>query len=247
MRVATFNVFSGRSADGTFDERRFRDAVASLDADLLGLQEVDLGQPRSEGVDLTAAAVEAMGAVAYRFVPALAGTPDGWAPATGDEPDDAALYGIAFLSRYPVRAWRVLRIAPAPGRVPHRSGGRLVWVRDEPRVAILAEVDSPLGVLDVVTTHLSYLRPSNRWQLRRLVRSLGQPTRPRILLGDLNMGPRPVRRITRLTPAAGGRTFPAERPREQIDHILTDPGLTAVGGHAVRQPMSDHRALVADF
>jgi endonuclease/exonuclease/phosphatase family metal-dependent hydrolase len=122
-----------------------------------------------------------------------------------------------------------------------------VWVRDEPRVAILAEVDSPLGLIDVVTTHLSYLRPSNRWQLRRLVRALGEPTRPRILLGDLNMGPRPVQRITRLTPAAVGRTFPAERPREQIDHILTGPGLTAVGGHAVRKPMSDHRALVADF
>jgi endonuclease/exonuclease/phosphatase family metal-dependent hydrolase len=247
VRVATFNVFSGRSAAGDFDQGRFRDAVASLDADLLGLQEVDRGQPRSGGVDLTAVAVEAMGAVAQRFAPALAGTPDRWRAATGSEPDDDALYGIAFLSRYPVRTWRVLRPAPARCRVPRRSGRRLDWARDEPRVAILAQVDAPRGVLDVVTTHLSYLRPSNRWQLRSLIRQLGEPTHPRILLGDLNLRPRPAHRITGLAPAAVGRTFPAERPREQIDHILTGPGLTAVRGRAVRLPMSDHRALLADF
>ncbi len=247
MRVATFNVFSGRSPDGDFDQERFGDAIASLDADLLGLQEVDRGQPRSGGVDLTAVAVEATGAVAHRFAPALAGTPDGWRPATGSEPDDAALYGIAFLSRYPVRTWRVLPIAPAPGRVPHRSGRRLVWVRDEPRVAILAEVESPLGMIDVVATHLSYLRPSNRWQLRRVIRQLGERAHPRILLGDLNMGPRPAHRITGLIPAAAGRTFPVDRPREQIDHVLVSPELRALGGHALRLPMSDHRALVAEL
>ena len=78
MRVGTFNVFSGRTVDGTWDETRFRKAIASLDADILALQEVDLGQPRSGGADLTALAAEAMGALGVRFVPALAGTPASW-------------------------------------------------------------------------------------------------------------------------------------------------------------------------
>ena len=69
MRLATFNILSGRSLDDDrVDERRFADAIRSLDADVLGLQEVDRGQPRSQHADLTAVAAEAMGAVDHRFV-----------------------------------------------------------------------------------------------------------------------------------------------------------------------------------
>ncbi len=100
MRIATFNILNGRApADDTVDPERFAAAVASLDADVLGLQEVDLAQPRSGHVDLTALAAEAMGAVEHRFVAALAGTPDSWSAATGDEPTGTPSYGIALLSR----------------------------------------------------------------------------------------------------------------------------------------------------
>jgi endonuclease/exonuclease/phosphatase family metal-dependent hydrolase len=247
VRVATFNIFSGRSADGTYDEQRFGEALASLDADLIGLQEVDRFQSRSGQADLVAVAALATGAVAHRFAPALAGTPGGWAEATGAEPEGSPLYGIAFLSRHPVRSWRVLRIAPAPVRLPHRQSGRLVWERDEPRAAILAEVETPGGLLDVVTTHLSFLRPWNRWQLRRLVGDLPPATHPRILLGDLNLGARPARALTGMRSLAPGPTFPAHRPRTQIDHILGSPGIRARTCRVVALPMSDHRALTVDL
>jgi endonuclease/exonuclease/phosphatase family metal-dependent hydrolase len=245
VRVATFNVFSGRSADGAYDERRFADAVASLDADLIGLQEVDVSQPRSAGADLTAVAAQAAGAVAHRFSAALAGTPQGWVAATGSEPEGAPGYGIAFLSRFAVRSWLALPVAPAPVRLPHRRDRRLAWVRDEPRTAILAQVETPQGLLDVVTTHLSFLRPWNGWQLRRLLADLPPSPHPRILIGDLNMGPRSARAITRMAPLAVGPTFPAHRPRVQIDHILGSPGIRVASGRAVALPMSDHRALVS--
>jgi endonuclease/exonuclease/phosphatase family metal-dependent hydrolase len=61
VRIATFNILSGRSpVDDRVDEDRFRRAVREIDADLLGLQEVDRNQPRSEHADLTAIAAEAM-------------------------------------------------------------------------------------------------------------------------------------------------------------------------------------------
>ena len=72
---------TGRApTESSVDEERYADAIASLDADVLALQEVDRNQPRSGGADLTALAAEAMGAVAHRFEPALWGTPGSWSP-----------------------------------------------------------------------------------------------------------------------------------------------------------------------
>jgi len=64
VRIGTFNILHGRSpADDRVDVERLAAAVKALDADVLGLQEVDRDQPRSLNADLTAVAAEAMGAV----------------------------------------------------------------------------------------------------------------------------------------------------------------------------------------
>jgi endonuclease/exonuclease/phosphatase family metal-dependent hydrolase len=251
MRIATFNILSGRSPeDDQVHEDRFRDAVRRLDADLLGLQEVDRNQPRSRHADLTAIAAEAMEAPHHAFAAALAGTPGTtWSAATGDEQPDSAAYGIAFLSRYAVLGWRTVRLPPAPVSIPHRFHGRLLpdWVRDEPRVALVADVDTPRGRLDVVTTHLSFLRPWNRLQLRHLLRGLEPRRRPTVLMGDLNMGPRPAGRVTGMRSLAAGATFPARSPREQIDHILATAEVASGLGGVMGLPVSDHRALYVDL
>jgi endonuclease/exonuclease/phosphatase family metal-dependent hydrolase len=251
MRVATFNILSGRSPeDDLVDERRYHRAVVALDADLLGLQEVDRNQPRSQHADLTAIAADAMGAPHHLFVAALSGTPGAtWSAATGEEQPDAAAYGVAFLSRYPVHGWRVVRLPAAPVPVPHRFHGRRLplLVHDEPRVAVVADVDTPRGRLQVVTTHLSFLSPWNRLQLRRLVRALGPRQCPVVLMGDLNMGPGTATRTTGLRPLATGATFPADDPTKQLDHLLADEAVGPATGSVLHLPMSDHRALVADL
>jgi endonuclease/exonuclease/phosphatase family metal-dependent hydrolase len=252
MRIATFNILSGRSPqDDQVDEGRFVEAVKTLDADMLGLQEVDRNQPRSQHADLTAIAAEAMGAADHQFVAALSGTPAVWTASTGEEQPDAAAYGVAFLSRYPVTGWQVVRLPPAPGRVPHRWHGQVLpdWVRDEPRVGVVAEVDTPGGPLRVVTTHLSFLRVWNVWQLRVLMRGLHEPHDvPLVLMGDLNMGRRTAERVTGLRPLATGATFPASSPTVQIDHLLTSAnGPRARSGGPMPMPMSDHCALVAEL
>jgi endonuclease/exonuclease/phosphatase family metal-dependent hydrolase len=252
VRIATFNILSGRSpVDDRVDEDRLREAIRTLDADLLGLQEVDRNQPRSQHADLTAIAADAMGAQCHQFVAALSGTPGAtWSAATGDEQPDSAAYGIAFLSRYDVLGWQTVRLPAAPVPVPHRFHGRRLpeWVRDEPRVAVIAEVDGPQGRLRVVTTHLSFLSPWNLHQLRRLVAALrSSKDATTVLLGDLNMGPGPAQRVTGMRPLASGATFPADAPVKQIDHILASSPLPSARGHVAHLPMSDHRALVVDL
>jgi endonuclease/exonuclease/phosphatase family metal-dependent hydrolase len=248
VRIATFNILSGRApSDDSVDETRFRAAIATLDADVLGLQEVDRDQPRSDHADLTALAADAMRAVDHRFVAALVGTPDSWSGASGDEAAGVPAYGIALLSRYPVHAWHVVRLPPAPVRLPYRFEGRLrpEWVRDEPRVALLADLQTPRGPMRVVTTHLSFLPWWNGHQLRMLTRSLGRSDGPTIITGDLNMRPRRAERITGLESLAAGATFPAGAPVVQLDHVLADAPLRTNGG-PVALDVSDHCALVVE-
>ena len=248
MRVATFNVLSGRTpGEDHVDAGRFAAAVAALDADVLALQEVDRGQPRSGYVDLAGVAAAAGGAVAHRFAAAMTGMPGGsWATATDADPADAPAYGIALLSRHRVTDWQVLRLPPLPVRVPYRWPGarRLSWVRDEQRVALLATVESPLGPLRVAATHVSFLRLSGTRQVRHLLRT---GDRLDLLLGDLNLPPAAATRLTGMRPLVTAATFPVDRPRTQIDHVLAGTGrLVPTGGGAVALPVSDHRALVVD-
>ncbi|WP_346621592.1 endonuclease/exonuclease/phosphatase family protein [Blastococcus montanus] len=249
MRIATFNLLHGRSLDdGRVDVDRLAAAVKTLDADVLGLQEVDRDQPRSLGADLTAVAAEAMGAVDSRFVAALSGTPGGtWTAATGDEQPGSAGYGVALLSRYPVVSWRVVRLTPMRASVPLWSpdSRRPFLARDEPRAAVVAVVDGPFGQFTVCNTHLSFIPGWGGRQLRALVRSLDGAQEPLVLMGDLNMQRPAAARLSGLQPIAEAATFPAPRPTRQLDHVLVRGGIRAGGpAEAVRLPLSDHRALV---
>jgi endonuclease/exonuclease/phosphatase family metal-dependent hydrolase len=249
VRIASFNILHGRSVeDGVVDVDRLAAAVKSLDADVLGLQEVDRDQPRSLGADLTAVAAEAMGADHHQFVAALSGTPGGtWMAATGDEQPGSASYGIALLSRYPVVSWRVVRLPPLRAGLPMWFGNsrRPVWVHDEPRVAVAAVIDGPFGEFTVCNTHLSFIPGWSALQLRRLVRSLSGTREPLAVLGDLNMEQRQAARVSGLRPIASAATFPAPHPRRQLDHVLVRGSLRSTGpAEAVHLPLSDHRALV---
>jgi endonuclease/exonuclease/phosphatase family metal-dependent hydrolase len=250
MRVVTFNILNGRSPDRhDVDLGTFADAVKALDPDVLALQEVDRFQPRSGQADLTAVACEAIGAVEHRFVAALAGTPGAtWTAATGEEQPDAAAYGIALLSRHPVSAWETVRLPAVPTPAPVLHPGRRLpsLVRDEPRVAVAARIESPIGPLTVANTHLSFVRWWNGRQLRLLMRSLAHLPRPLLLMGDLNMGPERAALTTGLTGIADHLTFPWDAPREQLDHVLADPPLRARSS-VCRLPVSDHLALIVDL
>jgi len=255
MRLASFNVLHGRSiADGEVSTARLVAACASLDTDVLALQEIDRNQSRSGDIDQTAAVAESIGAAAWRFEPALVGEPGAtWRAATDDDDPSSAEagYGVGLVSRLPVRAWHVVRLRAAKVRAPVAvpgGRGRFILLPDEPRVALAAEVETPAGPLMVATTHLSFVPGWNLVQLRRLTRALAALGLPCVLLGDLNMPGGLPARTTGWRALARVRTFPGGKPSMQIDHALGHgllPVVTAATARAL--PLSDHRALLVDF
>jgi endonuclease/exonuclease/phosphatase family metal-dependent hydrolase len=259
VRLATFNLLHGISLkDGAVDTDRLRASAAELDADVVGLQEVDRDQDRSGGVDQTAVVAEALGAAYWQFVPAVHGTPGtsrSWTPATTavGEPTQGPTYGVGLVSRLPVRAWWARRFAPAPFRLPLLVPGderpRLMVIPDEPRVAVAALIDGPHGPFTVVTAHLSFVPGFNVSQLRRITRWVARMPGPVFLAGDLNLPGSIPRLASGWTSLARGATYPAYEPRVQFDHVLAS-GLAddAVRGVRILElAVSDHRAVGVDL
>jgi endonuclease/exonuclease/phosphatase family metal-dependent hydrolase len=258
VRFATFNLMHGRSVyDGQVDHARLRAAVAALDADVLGMQEVDRDQPRSGGADLAALAAAALGGrAAHRFEPAVIGTPgEAFRTVTAT---DAGIgephYGVALATRLPVLAWRVTRLPAArmrsPVYAPGRTGG-LILLDDEPRVLLAAVVQGPAGPMTVATTHLSFIPGWNVGQLRQVIRALRVLPAPRLLLGDLNIPGRLAAVASGWRMLARRPTYPSSAPRVQFDHILLDPrgGGALPPVRAVVTPavtVSDHRPLLVE-
>ncbi len=232
------------------DPGRLAEACASLDADVLCLQEIDRGQARSGGADQTAAVADALGAPAWRFQPALIGEPGGvWRAATGEAGEENEPgYGVGIVSRLPVEEWHVLRLAAAPVRAPvfvPGGKGRAILLPDEPRLVLAAE----LSGLVVATTHLSFVPGYNLVQLRRATRWLATlGPGPCILLGDLNVpGPFPGL-ASGWRPLTKARTYPADRPALQVDHVLGQGALPPVVRTATRRlALSDHLAVIVEL
>ena len=253
MRVATFNLLGGRSLnDGGVRAADLEAAAAELDADVVGLQEVDRAQDRSGGVDQTSLVAAALGAGWSRFVPALDGTPGGaWTASTRDDWSSSSgpAYGVGLVSRLPVLSWRVRRFGPAPLGMPLLVPGSrgLTHVPDEPRVALAAVVEGPAGPMTVLTAHLSFVPGWNVRQLRAVARWACSMPAPRLLVGDFNLPGAVPRLVTGWTQLARIPTYPSWRPRVQLDHLLADVPTSVHDARALRLPVSDHCALVVDL
>lgn len=248
--------------------------------DVIALQEVDRFQRRTGGIDQARIVAEAIGATHWRFVPSVRGTPGiasegaAWVPATeaddlpedqsepqeapADAPRTGPRYGIALISRLPVRQWRVRRFPPAPVSLPllaPTADGRprAVRVPDEPRSAVSAIVETPHADVTVATAHLTFVPGYNARQLNELRAFLAGQPRPMVLMGDFNTPGGIPGLVTGWHHVGRVPTYPVARPRIQFDHILADGWTTDALAHArasaqaIPLPVSDHCALVADF
>jgi endonuclease/exonuclease/phosphatase family metal-dependent hydrolase len=246
LRVATWNIFGGKTWDaGRVDLELVLRTLRRIDADVVAVQEVDRDQERSHRADQARLLGETLG-MEWRYTPAMLGTPGpgGWRPpAPGDPDPGGTAYGIALLSRLPLDRVETV-LLPQAGR-------------DEPRVAIVADVAEAGRRLTVAGTHLSFVPGPNLTQLRALQGHLDERGGPRLLLGDLNLWWPAVRLLSLpgWRPLVRGGTFRNRPPGSrgllvQIDHVLAAGiagSLHPRTGWIVSGPASDHRAVVVEL
>jgi endonuclease/exonuclease/phosphatase family metal-dependent hydrolase len=154
------------------------------DADLLLFNEIDFGMARAANRDVThdlASRLERHSVWAPLFLETTLGRDDDARAAAGRE-NQEAMFGIAILSRWPIRQVRVVEL-PGPEQVYfelERMVGR--------QIALIAEIARPGAAFVAVSAHLEVhrTRAHRADQVRVIVEALRGETRPVVFGGDWN-------------------------------------------------------------
>jgi endonuclease/exonuclease/phosphatase family metal-dependent hydrolase len=209
-----------------------KQAGASLIADVVGLQEIDRLQPRSGGLHQIELLAQALGGADWAFAPTVIGTPgEKWRPNSQPEHhletdrSRSSLaehsYGIGLISKIPVVRWHRIdlgrSIVGLPLAVPTAKGVRPLYVKDEPRVAIAAELENGFTV---AVTHLSFVPVVNVYQLRKVQRWMSKMPGEKILIGDLNLPFGIPEKVSSWKSLAQELTYPSWGAKVQFDYIL---------------------------
>jgi len=246
VRLVTFNTHHGVGDDARHDLPRLAKLLASVDADVICLQEVDryFGD-RSEDVDQALLLSRA-------FDMQLAWGPAIDEPRPGDQPPRQ--YGNALLSRLPILVSDVHRL---PG------GG-------EPRSALRTMLELDGGTLWVTGTHLTTRSPEERGeQVEALAALHSEGMGAGVLVGDFNARPdaaeldplrvrftdawdlahdREDRARWRFWQRDEGLTHPAHSPHRRIDQVWVSPGVTVAAAQVLDAGgASDHLPLMVEL
>jgi endonuclease/exonuclease/phosphatase family metal-dependent hydrolase len=227
LAVATYNVHRCIGRDGKCDPARIARVVRELDADLVGLQEIDSSEDRpGHAYDQLAAVASEAG---YDAVPG---------PTLVHQ---TAAFGNALLTRRPVAGIHRFEIG-IPGR--------------EPRAVLDVELRCTAGPVRAIVTHFGLLGRERRLQAEMLARILGERVvDPTVVLGDFNEWMPRGRALRSLSLELGAsaalRTFPSFCPLLALDRIWVRPPRALISITVHRSPLaaiaSDHlpvRAVV---
>jgi len=250
LRVASYNIHAGIGEDDVFDLDRTAAAITGLDADVVGLQEVDVHwSARSQWRDT----LQELGSRLHMQV-AFAPIYD-LDPLAAGEPRRG--YGVAVLSRYPIVArenHQITRLSTqVPNPVPALAPGFLEAV-----------VQIGGARTHVYVTHLDYRADPSVRRLQvsdtRSILAQDPPGARQILLGDFNAEPtapelQPLWQSVHDTwteaPVTSGHelTYPAILPTKRIDYVTVSPNIitvaAAVPADDLARSASDHRPVVA--
>ena len=258
MRITSWNFLHGQTLGPAGESAA---ALHSLQSDLLALQEVDYHQERSGSGIQPEEVASTLGAQWWGFAPTLHGTPGvSWKKlpqqdqkVLTDNSESAEMYGIAIVSKVPVRSWLRLELGKSligmPLAIANESGKlRLLYVKDEPRVALAAILENGYAVIN---THLSFIPFVNLFQLMKVsrwARTLEKLYGVKVILvGDFNLPWGIPNKLTQWKRATQALTYPSWAPKISFDYIFMK-NLSGVRefGHEPLQ-VSDHRPISIDL
>jgi len=263
MRITSWNLLHGQSLNPAA-ETTFSEVAASLESDLLALQEIDMNLERSGICNQVRLIADEMGALSWGFAPALHGTPGfSWRKlATSEQRVITELdshednyYGIAIASKIPVSQWLRLELGKSLIGMPlliANEKGKVApfYVKDEPRVALAAVLDNGWTV---ISTHLSFVPLVNIYQLLKVTRWAKKLERQYstkvILLGDFNLPWGIPVRLTSWLRATVALSYPSWKPAISFDYILMNARDIESATEVItpQVPISDHRPISVDI
>jgi endonuclease/exonuclease/phosphatase family metal-dependent hydrolase len=224
--------------------------------DFISLQEVDHMQLRSGGINQTKVIADTLGLKYWAYLPALIGTPgEKWQAVKeltnsiitekSDDQISKTSYGIGFATSLPIKKIYTKALGRSiigmPLLIPkdNGKGGRFIYVKDEPRVALIAELENGLTI---ATTHLSFVPFVNIFQLNRLIFTLKKLSGKSVLVGDLNLPANIPSKLSGFKSVISQSTYPSWSPKIQFDYILVsnNQSVQATPLSTIKPDISDH-------
>lgn len=142
-------------------------------------------------------------------------------------------WGMAVLSRRPLAGTSIIDL----GRLPRDRAHR---------VALVLRMELGGRPFAVVGTHMSHLSKGSPVQYAALRRAAARVLEPggTVLGGDMNLwGPAVEALLPGWRRTVRGRTWPADHPHSQVDHLLAHEPATVLAGEVLARTASDHRPV----
>jgi len=270
MRVISWNLLHGQVipplAEQDWQQNLItsaKDVAKHFQPDFISLQEVDYLQPRSGNINQTKLIAESMGLKYWYYLPALLGTPGsrwqrvknlepGIISQNTNNPSPNTSYGIGFATSVPVKKIYTKALGRSiigmPLLIPkdNGKGGRFIYVKDEPRVALIAELENGLTI---ATTHLSFVPFVNVFQLNRLIIALKKLSGVPVLVGDLNLPANIPSKLSGFKSVISQSTYPSWKPKIQFDYIMVanNQEVQATPLSTIKPNISDHVPIGAEL
>lgn len=206
--------------------RQITQFLREMDAEVVGLIEVDTGSVRSRLVNQAQHIADALGHYSIY----------------------ECKYGTESINNYlPIVRKQSNAFLAAP-----RVAGERFHYFDSGIKRLIIELE--LDDVCIFLVHLSLRYRHRQYQLRHLHQLVAAATKPVIVAGDFNTfwGAHELylfQQATGLRSAntAGLPSFPAHRPRAELDFVLVSPQVEVTGFAIPDVRLSDHRPLVCDF
>ena len=246
MRVISWNLLHGQKIPPTHTqnwqlelETAAKTVADKMQPDFLALQEVDNFQSRSGFINQSKLIAESMQLKHWAYLPTLIGTPGEKWRAVKDlnqaiitsenhQSNDVASYGIALATNQPIKKLYVKKLGRSligmPLLIPKDNGKgvRFIYVKDEPRVALIAELENGFTI---ATTHLSFVPGVNIFQLNKISSFLKKLSGISVLMGDLNLPANLPSKLSGFRSVLSQSTYPSWGPKIQFDYIMARKSL----------------------
>ncbi len=243
IKAATFNIQCGRNHDkrvrgenADIELDRVVAHIQKMDADFCSINEISDDLPGSTFGQQPAYLAQQLG-WNYAFAKAID---------VKKKDGSARAYGIALLSKHPIRSFRRIPLVTPP---EEREEG----LKYEDRMLMIAEVEINGKIVTVMNSHFGLRETEIEKAANAVLAERENLSGPIVLTGDFNIGPdhpqlqriKAVFKDTADIREDACLTFPSHQPKVKIDYIFTDHNTQTLDLQIPTEVVADHLPMIA--